>query len=51
MNDCFVFVNCGDLGTINVRIEGSEQYMIDEKVSVTPMLEHVHFFDQQGNRL
>ena len=49
--DCFVFVNCGDLGTINVRIEGSEQYMIDEKVSVTPMLEHVHFFDQQGNRL
>ena len=49
--DCFVFVNCGDLGTINVRVEGSEQYMIDEKVSVNPMLEHVHFFDQQGNHL
>ena len=49
--DCFVFVNCGDLGTINVRVEGSEQYMIDEKVSVTPLFEHVHFFDQQGNRL
>jgi multiple sugar transport system ATP-binding protein len=49
--DCFIFVNCGDLGTINVRVEGSEQYMIDEKVSVNPILEHVHFFDQQGHRL
>ena len=49
--DCFVFVNCGDLGTINVRVEGSEQYVIDEKVSVNPILEHVHFFDQQGYRL
>ena len=49
--DCFVFVNCGDLGTINVRVEGSEQYMIDEKVSVTPTLDHVHFFDRQGNHL
>jgi len=49
--DCFVFVNCGDLGTINVRVEGSEQYMIDEDVSVDPILDHVHFFDRQGNRL
>ena len=49
--DCFIFVNCGDLGTINVRVEGSEQYMIDEKVSVNPILEHVHFFGQQGHRL
>jgi len=48
--DCFVFIDCGDLGTLNVRVEGSEQYIIDEKVSVNPLLEHLHFFDHQGNR-
>ncbi|NCX58631.1 MAG: sn-glycerol-3-phosphate ABC transporter ATP-binding protein UgpC, partial [Rhodobacteraceae bacterium] len=31
--DCFVFIDCGDLGTLNVRVEGSEQYAIDEEVS------------------
>ena len=49
--DCFVFIDCGDLGTLNVRVEGSEQYAIDEEVSVNPLLEHLHFFDDQGNRL
>lgn len=49
--DCFVFIDCGDLGTLNVRVEGSEQYTIDEEVSVNPQLEHLHFFDHQGNRL
>ncbi|MFL2767087.1 MAG: ABC transporter ATP-binding protein [Paracoccaceae bacterium] len=48
--DCFVFIDCGDLGTLNVRVEGSEQYIIDEEVSVNPLLEHLHFFDHQGNR-
>ena len=32
-------------------VEGSEQYAIDEEVSVNPLLEHLHFFDHQGNRL
>ena len=49
--DCFVFVNCGDIGTINVRVEGSEHYMIDEEVSVNPIIGHVHFFDRHGNHL
>ena len=49
--DCFVFIDCGDLGTLNVRVEGSEQYAIDEEVSVNPLLEHLHFFDHQGNSL
>ena len=49
--DCFVFIDCGDLGTLNVRVEGSEQYTFDEEVSVNPLLEHLHFFDHQGNRL
>jgi multiple sugar transport system ATP-binding protein len=49
--DCFVFIDCGDLGTLNVRVEGSEQYTIDEEVSVNLLLEHLHFFDHQGNRL
>ena len=48
--DCFVFIDCGDLGTLNVRVEGSEQYIIDEEVSVNLLLEHLHFFDHQGNR-
>ena len=48
--DCFVFIDCRDLGTLNVRVEGSEQYIIDEEVSVNPLLEHLHFFDHQGNR-
>ena len=48
--DCFVYIDCGDLGTLNVRVEGSEQYTIDEEVSVNPLLEHLHFFDHQGNR-
>ena len=48
--DCFVFIDCGNLGTLNVRVEGSEQYIIDEEVSVNPLLEHLHFFDHQGNR-
>ena len=48
--DCFVFIDCGDLGTLNVRVEGSEQYIIDEEVSVNPLLEYLHFFDYQGNR-
>ena len=48
--DCFVFIDCGDLGTLNVRVEGSEQYIIDEEVSVNPLQEHLHFFDHQGNR-
>jgi hypothetical protein len=30
--DCFVFIDCGDLGTLNVRVEGSEQYTIDEEL-------------------
>ena len=49
--DCFVFIDCGDLGTLNVRVEGSEQYIIDEEVSVNLLLEHLHFFDHQGNRV
>lgn len=49
--DCFVFIDCGDLGTLNVRVEGSEQYTIDEEVSINLLLEHLHFFDHQGNRL
>ena len=49
--DCFVFIDCGDLGTLNVRVEGSEQYAIDEEVSVNPLLEHLHFINEQGNRL
>ena len=49
--DCFVFIDCGDLGTLNVRVEGSEQYAIDEEVSVNPVLEHLHFFNEQGGRL
>ena len=40
--DCFVFIDCRDLGTLNVRVEGSEQYIIDEEVSVNPLLEHLH---------
>ena len=48
--DCFVFIDCGDLGTLNVRVEGSDQYTIDEEVSVNLLLEHLHFFDHQGNR-
>lgn len=48
--DCFVFIDCGDLGTLNVRVEGSEQYTIDEEVSINLLLEHLHFFDHQGNR-
>jgi multiple sugar transport system ATP-binding protein len=49
--DCFVFIDCGDLGTLNVRVEGSEQYTIDEEVSINLLQEHLHFFDHQGNRL
>ena len=49
--DCFVLADCEDLGILNVRVDGSEQYTIDEEVSVYPILEHLHFFDQQGNRL
>ncbi|MDA7593107.1 sn-glycerol-3-phosphate ABC transporter ATP-binding protein UgpC [Rhodobacteraceae bacterium] len=49
--DCFVFIDCGDLGTLNVRVEGSDQYTIDEEVSVNLLLEHLHFFDHQGNRV
>ena len=48
--DSIVFIDCGDLGTLNVRGEGSEQYIIDEEVSVNLLLEHLHFFDHQGNR-
>ncbi len=49
--DCFVFIDCDDLGTLNVRVDGSEKYTIDEEVSVNPLLEHLHFFNEQGNRL
>ncbi len=49
--DCFVFIDCKDLGVINVRVDGSERYIIDEEVSINPILEHLHFFNLQGNRL
>ena len=49
--DCFVFIDCDDLGTLNVRVDGSEKYTIDEEVSVNPLLEHLHFFNEQGTRL
>ena len=49
--DCFVFIDCKDLGTLNVRVDGSEKYAINEEVSVNPVLEHLHFFDRKGNRL
>ena len=49
--DCFVFIDCEGLGTLNVRVDGSVKYAIDEEVSVNPVVEHLHFFDHQGNRL
>jgi len=49
--DCFLFIDCDDLGTLNVRVDGSEKYTIDEEVSVNPLLEHLHFFNEQGTRL
>jgi len=49
--DCFVFIDCDHLGTLNVRVDGSEKYTIDEEVSVNPVLEHLHFFNEQGGRL
>ena len=49
--DCFVFIDCEGLGTLNVRVDGSEKYAIDEEVSINPIVKHLHFFDHQGNRL
>ena len=47
--DCFVFIDCGDLGTLNVRVEGSEQYIIAVDVWVNPLLYYLHFFDHHGS--
>ena len=49
--DCFIFVSCGDLGVINVRVQGVEKYAIGERVSLGIMFDHLHFFDKSGERL
>lgn len=46
--DCFVFVNCGPLGVLNVRVGGGETYEVGQKVGLSFQSEHVHFFSSDG---
>lgn len=46
--DIFVFVDCGPLGVINARIEGSAQVKIGEPVGLTFAAENLHFFGSDG---
>lgn len=46
--DIFLFVDCGPLGIVNVRVEGSAKYSVGDKIGLSFAKESLHFFDQNG---
>jgi len=46
--DCYVFVDCGPLGVINVRVSGVENYEVGQPVGLNFQPEHLHFFNAEG---
>ena len=46
--DSFVFVDCGPLGVINVRVEGGEDYEIGQSVGLEFQADRLHFFNGDG---
>jgi len=49
--DIFVFINCGPLGVINMRMSGTENYEVGQSVGLAFQPEHLHFFDADGQAL
>ena len=46
--DIFVFVDCGPLGVINVRVEGGGDHKVGEDVGLSFDAEKLHFFGDDG---
>jgi len=47
--DTFVLLNCGDLGTLSVRLPGETDYQPGTEVGLSFDVNHVRFFDENGN--
>ncbi len=46
--DSFVFVDCGPLGVVNVRVKGESDHKVGQDVSLFFFAEQVHFFGANG---
>lgn len=46
--DIYLFVDCGPLGIINVRVEGGAPYAVGEKIGLSFATERLHFFNHDG---
>ena len=44
--DKYVYVNCGALGVLNVRVPGSENHKVGTEVGLAFATDHLHFFAQ-----
>ena len=46
--DCFVFVDCGPLSVVNVRVSGVEDFKVGQNVGLNFDPDHLHFFGSDG---
>ncbi|WP_171102220.1 ABC transporter ATP-binding protein [Ruegeria sp. HKCCD7255] len=46
--DIFLFVDCGALGVVNVRVEGGANFKVGDKVGLAFAPDRLHFFDENG---
>ncbi len=46
--DCFIFVNCGSLGVVNVRVGGSETFEVGQEVGLIFQEDNLHYFGDDG---
>ncbi|KMW56830.1 Various polyols ABC transporter, ATP-binding component [Candidatus Rhodobacter oscarellae] len=46
--DSYVFVNCGPLGVVNVRVSGAEEHAVGQDVGLSFPPERLHFFGADG---
>ena len=46
--DSFIFVDCGPLGLLNVRISGADTYEVGQAVGLAFDPEHIHCFSADG---
>lgn len=46
--DIFLFVDCGPLGVINVRVEGSKSYSVGKQIGLDFDHQRLHFFGEDG---
>ncbi len=47
-SDCFIYVQCQNLGVMTVRVDDKVTYKVGDKVQLKLERKRIHFFDQDG---